>query len=136
MIETLVSSRCTGCQRCIEVCPANVFAPGANDIPLIARQDDCQSCYMCELYCQADALYVGHDCEHQENIGVEWALATGTLGQYRRESGWDEWAGQYHNLHYLMEGVFRRAGMQNPNQPEKSSPSSPSPAPFTGTPHV
>jgi hypothetical protein len=30
-------------------------------------------------------------------------------GNFRRDSGWDEWQGRYPNEHWLMEGVFRRA---------------------------
>jgi hypothetical protein len=39
------------------------------------------------------------------------ALASGSLGQCRRASGWDEYAGdpRYANEHWRMEGVFLRA---------------------------
>jgi NAD-dependent dihydropyrimidine dehydrogenase PreA subunit len=39
------------------------------DVPVIARPEDCQTCFMCELYCRADALYVGPD--HDMNGGGE-----------------------------------------------------------------
>ena len=38
------------------------------------------------------------------------SAAGGTVGQYRRHSGWHEWAGTYPNEQWLMETVFRRAG--------------------------
>lgn len=109
MIEVIVDSRCNACNRCVEVCPADVFDAVADRPPVLARQTDCQSCYMCELYCRADAIYVGHDCERVEGVSAEQALASGTLGQYRRHSGWDEWAANYCNLHWRMDEVFRRA---------------------------
>jgi hypothetical protein len=47
---------------------------------------------MCELYCQADALYVGPDHDHAVPVDAQEIVASGLLGQYRRDSGWDEWA--------------------------------------------
>lgn len=109
MIEVIVADRCTGCGRCAEVCPSNVFDLVEGGPPVIARQGDCQTCFMCELYCRADALYVDPDCDHPRPITAEAAIASGTLGQYRRHSGWDEWAGIYPNEQWRMELVFRRA---------------------------
>jgi hypothetical protein len=45
------------------------------------------------------------------SIDESQALASGTLGQYRRASGWDEYAGdpRYAKEHWRMEGVFLRA---------------------------
>jgi NAD-dependent dihydropyrimidine dehydrogenase PreA subunit len=111
MIELLISERCTQCQACVRVCPSNVFdaVPGAP--PVVARQSDCQTCFMCELYCVADALYVGADCERAEPVDAAKVLAAGLIGQFRRDSGWDEWHGdpRFSNEHWRMEGVFRRA---------------------------
>ncbi len=109
MIELVIADRCTGCNACVEVCPTNVFDPGSDGRPAIARQADCQTCFLCELYCKADALYVGPDCDQPSPVDPAMILASGLLGQYRRHSGWDEWQGQYPNEHWLMEGVFRRA---------------------------
>jgi NAD-dependent dihydropyrimidine dehydrogenase PreA subunit len=89
MIELIVADRCTSCGECVKVCPSNVFDLRPEGPPVIARLADCQTCFLCELYCKAD-----------------------TLGQYRRASGWDEYAGdpRYANEHWRMEGVFLRAG--------------------------
>jgi NAD-dependent dihydropyrimidine dehydrogenase PreA subunit len=110
MIELVVTDRCTGCNACVKVCPTNVFDPG-DRLPVIARPEDCQTCFMCELYCQADALYVGPDCERQHPADEAAIVASGLLGQFRRESGWDEWADdpRYANEHWRMELVFQRA---------------------------
>ncbi|TWH75922.1 NAD-dependent dihydropyrimidine dehydrogenase PreA subunit [Azomonas agilis] len=109
MIEVVIRNRCTGCQKCLEVCPAQVFELGVDGLSSIARQQDCQSCYMCELYCTSDALYVSPNCEQPEGIDEQTAEASGTLGYYRRYSGWDEWAGQHPNRHWVMGSVFQRA---------------------------
>ncbi len=109
MIEFIVAERCTACGVCAEVCPSNVFDARPDAPPVIARVDDCQTCFLCELYCKADAIYVGADCETAGTIDFEAARAT--LGQYRRESGWDEFEGdpRFANEHWRMESVFLRA---------------------------
>ena len=64
---------------------------------------------MCELYCRADALFVAPDCDAPAPVDPETVLSHGLLGQFRRESGWDEWSGLYPNEHWRMDVVFRRA---------------------------
>jgi hypothetical protein len=48
------------------------------------------------------------DCERAGSIDEAQAIASGSLGQYRRASGWDEYASQprYANEQWRMEGVF------------------------------
>ncbi|MBB4370353.1 NAD-dependent dihydropyrimidine dehydrogenase PreA subunit [Bradyrhizobium sp. cir1] len=110
MIELIVADRCTDCGTCIEVCPANVLDAGQGGLPILARVEDCQTCFMCELYCQADAIYVAPDCDRRVTVDETEVVASGHLGQYRKHSGWDEWAEHYPNEQWLMETVFRRAG--------------------------
>ncbi|MFE4965840.1 4Fe-4S binding protein [Streptomyces sp. NPDC056660] len=92
MIEIVERDRCIGCDLCIDVCPTRVFDRGPDGIPVIARQDDCQTCFQCEAYCPTDTLFVAplvtavapgsrfHDVTELE--------ASGLLGGYRRELGW------------------------------------------------
>lgn len=92
MIELVSAERCIGCDVCIRACPTNVFDRGPAGIPVIARQDDCQTCFMCEAWCPVDALYVAPSTtpepagspSHDERALV----AGGLLGSYRRELGW------------------------------------------------
>jgi NAD-dependent dihydropyrimidine dehydrogenase PreA subunit len=92
MIELVSTERCIGCDVCIRACPTNVFERGPGRIPVIARQEDCQTCFMCEAWCPVDALFVAPMTEpappgsvfHDEAILVEQGL----LGSYRREIGW------------------------------------------------
>ncbi len=111
MIELVVTDRCTQCDQCITACPTNVFDRGEDGFPVIARQQDCQTCYMCELYCQADALFVGSNALAPEPVEEAAVVASGLLGRIRRDSGWHEWAddSRYQNQMWYMGEVFRRA---------------------------
>lgn len=92
MIEVVSRERCISCDRCVEVCPTNVFDTDEEGIPLIARQSDCQTCFMCEAYCPTDALFVAVDrtplSEDSPQRDEEHLVATGLIGSYRRELGW------------------------------------------------
>jgi len=53
----LYQDRCTGCRRCIEVCPHAVF--GFKDKKaFITDADLCMECGACSLNCEYDAIYV------------------------------------------------------------------------------
>jgi NAD-dependent dihydropyrimidine dehydrogenase PreA subunit len=111
MLELIVQDRCTGCDACVRVCPMNVLDASPAGPPVIARPDACQTCFLCELYCDADALYVGPDCERRSGLTEADVLGADRLGAYRRDSGWGEWANdpRYANQHWRMDGIFARA---------------------------
>ena len=111
MIELIVESRCTACNICVEVCPRDVLIPCEGHVPVIAHQSECQTCFLCELYCKTDAIYVHPDASQSHPQDTAHLEASGLLGEYRRNSGWDEWAGHkdLQNQHWRMEDVFRRA---------------------------
>jgi len=88
MIELVSESKCTGCNICVNVCPTNVFSKVPNSPPAIARQNDCQTCFMCELYCPVDALYVAPQVEPLEQIDEKLWEEAGLMGSYRRHIGW------------------------------------------------
>lgn len=92
MIALILGDRCTGCNACVDVCPTLVFDPApagtARHAPVIARADACQTCYMCELYCAADAIYVAPDQFAPQQVTAREVLASGQLGRVRRDSGW------------------------------------------------
>jgi NAD-dependent dihydropyrimidine dehydrogenase PreA subunit len=88
MIELILPSRCIGCDQCGKVCPTNVFDFGNGELPTIARAEDCQTCFLCEAYCPADALYVGPSGERREHPDEATVLASGLLGRYREILGW------------------------------------------------
>jgi len=110
MIALLLEERCTQCQRCVQICPALVFEGRPGATPVMARPDDCQTCFACELYCQTDALYVDPSAIGRVKVDAETVRNSGLLGVYRRDSGWDEWAAdpRFANQHWRMEEVFAR----------------------------
>jgi NAD-dependent dihydropyrimidine dehydrogenase PreA subunit len=92
MIELVSESRCIRCDICIRVCPTDVFERGSDGLPEISRQQDCQTCFMCEAWCPEDALFVAPETQpapagsacHDE----QYLVSSGLLGSYRRELGW------------------------------------------------
>ncbi len=114
MIELVFADRCTACGDCVATCPTNVFDFGVDGRPVVARQADCQTCFMCELYCRADALFVAPDCTGPTPVDAERVRAAGLLGQFRRDSGWDEWSVTHANEHWRMDDVFRMARTATP----------------------
>ncbi len=88
MIELLSESKCISCNQCVNVCPTNVFEKVGDGIPVIARQSDCQTCFMCELYCPVDALYVAPDSERSVSVSEDELDDSGLLGGYREKVGW------------------------------------------------
>ena len=64
--------------------------PGGH--PVIARQGDCQTCFMCEAYCPVDAMFVAPQTDavlaDSPFLDEEFLVASGLLGKYRRDLGW------------------------------------------------
>jgi NAD-dependent dihydropyrimidine dehydrogenase PreA subunit len=92
MIEVVIADACISCDKCIEVCPTQVFDRGEGGIPVLARHSDCQTCYLCEAYCPTDALFVAPAAEPlpagSPLADLEHLRATGLLGSYRAALGW------------------------------------------------
>ncbi|VVE04903.1 4Fe-4S ferredoxin [Pandoraea iniqua] len=88
MIEIVNEARCTGCNICVRACPTNVFDAVKDGIPQIARPDDCQTCFMCELYCPEDALFVAAHADRHITADEASALKASLWGSYRDAVGW------------------------------------------------
>ncbi|MGI0491415.1 4Fe-4S binding protein [Alkalinema pantanalense CENA528] len=88
MIELVSHQRCISCNVCVQVCPTNVFDAVPDQPPVIARQADCQTCFMCEAYCPADALYVAPQSHTQVPVDEAALIDRDILGEYRRILGW------------------------------------------------
>ncbi|MFC4779047.1 4Fe-4S binding protein [Paenibacillus sp. GCM10023252] len=87
MIELVSSERCIGCNLCVKVCPTNVFDKTEHE-PVIARQEDCQTCFICEAYCPVDALYVSPYTDEKVAVHEEELADQGILGSWRATIGW------------------------------------------------
>jgi NAD-dependent dihydropyrimidine dehydrogenase PreA subunit len=90
MIELVSAARCIKCDLCVKVCPTGVFEAMPDEAPVIARQDDCQTCFMCELYCPTDALFVAPEAESNVTVEEHTLSQRGLLGSYRAAVGWGE----------------------------------------------
>ncbi|SEB23475.1 ferredoxin family protein [Variovorax sp. YR216] len=88
MIEIIDAARCTDCNICVSACPTNVFEATPGGPPRIARQHDCQTCFMCELYCPEDALYVAPIADRTASPAEREAAAAALMGSYRSAIGW------------------------------------------------
>ena len=88
MIEIVSARRCIACDMCVTVCPANVFETASGAAPVIARQMDCQTCFLCEIYCPTDALYVAQNAEGPAPVLEAEIEAAGLFGSYARALGW------------------------------------------------
>ncbi len=65
---------CTGCSRCVEVCPHQVFAVAEGKARIIDR-DACMECGACAKNCAANAIRV--------DAGV--GCASGLINEWLRE---------------------------------------------------
>ena len=88
MIELISDDRCLSCGLCVKVCPTNVFDDVPGGIPVIARQQDCQTCYMCEAYCPVDAMYVSPYADKSVAVDEQELADSGQLGSWRATIGW------------------------------------------------
>ncbi len=105
MIEIIDPANCTSCNICVNVCPTNVFDK-TDGIPVIARQNDCQTCFLCELYCPDDALFVAPHADSHPAFDIAALKQSGTFGSYRRAVGWTDETRQARGLDrsYLLFG--------------------------------
>ena len=66
----LVPEKCTGCGKCIEVCPHNVFAMENNRI-FLADKNSCMECGACAKNCPMSAVAV------EAGVGCAYAVIMG-----------------------------------------------------------
>jgi NAD-dependent dihydropyrimidine dehydrogenase PreA subunit len=90
VIELVSDGRCVKCDLCVKVCPTGVFDAVEDEAPVIARQQDCQTCFMCELYCPTDALFVAPEADASVEVHEQSLSERGLLGSYRAAVGWGE----------------------------------------------
>ncbi|MNI07106.1 NADH dehydrogenase subunit I [compost metagenome] len=88
MIELVSEDRCIQCNLCVKVCPTNVFDKTIGGVPVISRQEDCQTCFICEVYCPVDALYVSPYADLNVDVDEAELAQKGILGSWRKTIGW------------------------------------------------
>jgi NAD-dependent dihydropyrimidine dehydrogenase PreA subunit len=69
---SIKSDKCTGCGKCLEVCPHNVFTM-ENGKSHIVKKDSCIECGACVKNCPFDALEV------KPGVGCASAIIKGWL---------------------------------------------------------
>jgi NAD-dependent dihydropyrimidine dehydrogenase PreA subunit len=89
MIEFIDESSCIHCNRCVEICPTDVFEP-TGAVPQIARLDECTTCMNCELFCPTDAIWVSPLHTPEVDLDRPAILASGLMGSYARAMNWHE----------------------------------------------
>lgn len=112
MIAHIFEERCTGCNDCVSACPTHVFDATPDGVPVIARLDQCQTCFMCELYCEADALYVAPEQRTPETVDAAAVLASGQVGRLRHDYGWDQDNDAGHLAEFWRLGPLLREGAE------------------------
>lgn len=58
MIENMDRDLCTGCGICVDTCPMDVIRLDGEDIAVIQYQEDCCSCFACQMDCPERAVDV------------------------------------------------------------------------------
>jgi NAD-dependent dihydropyrimidine dehydrogenase PreA subunit len=123
MIAVVLDDRCVACGVCVDICPTDVLEGAPGERPRIARIDDCQTCFACELYCPADAIYVDPDCAAPRVVTAADARSAPTLGQYRRHAGWGADAAENPNEFWRMGRMFDAlAAAGRPAGPRRTEP--------------
>lgn len=56
-IKTIDYEKCTDCGICYVICPLDVFRRVGRKV-YIAYAEDCMVCYLCEMDCPEDCIYV------------------------------------------------------------------------------
>lgn len=74
--------KCTGCGRCVEVCPHGVYAM-ENKRARIVERDSCMECGACALNCEFHAITV------DSGVGCSAAIIRGMLTGSEPACGFD-----------------------------------------------
>ena len=59
MIQEINEAKCNGCGECLDLCPMDVIRLDTDTKKAyISYPEDCITCYICELNCSSEAIYV------------------------------------------------------------------------------
>ena len=55
-IFSIDAENCVNCGKCVKICPLDVLREGKTT-PEIVYREDCQSCFLCIIYCPKPEPY-------------------------------------------------------------------------------
>lgn len=64
VVERINYEACTNCGICMDVCPMDVYRR-LGRMYYIAHQQDCMTCFLCEIDCPQGAVHVGPERARQ-----------------------------------------------------------------------
>ena len=92
-------------------------------MPVITRQDACQTCFMCEAWCPTDALFVAPQTSPVPANSLYrdegWLIEQGLLRSYRREIGWANGRREDPEKEGLSPLFVEPLGLENRRAPEE-----------------
>lgn len=119
MIEFIANDLCTNCNRCVEVCPTDVFDTVQGAAPVIARQEECHSCRQCALHCPESAIYVTLLNKPQQGLDQQALIAAGKLGAYAEWLGWKKGQPPGGDFNPYTEPLRERRGERAPDPADR-----------------
>lgn len=57
-VETIDYEVCSDCGECYDTCPLDVYDRVGSKY-YIAHREDCMACFLCEIDCPQDCIYIG-----------------------------------------------------------------------------
>lgn len=119
MIEFIANDLCTNCNRCVEVCPTDVFDRADGAAPVIARQEECHSCRQCALHCPESAIYVTLLNKPSVDLDRHALIAAGKLGAYAEWLGWKKGQAPGGDFNPYTEPLRERRGERAPDPADR-----------------
>jgi NAD-dependent dihydropyrimidine dehydrogenase PreA subunit len=122
MIELISEDRCIDCNLRVKVCPTNVFDGVEGGHPVIARQDDRQTCFLCEAYCPVDTMFVAPQTDPVDSdspfLDEDFLVSSSLLGRYRHDLGWQ--SGQVPTARFASRGPLREQSSRIEGVPDST----------------
>jgi NAD-dependent dihydropyrimidine dehydrogenase PreA subunit len=68
---TIDFARCTGCRKCFDYCPTDVFRfDDLRQLPVVAFEKDCCTCFLCEEECPTQCITVAEELSGRRRKSV------------------------------------------------------------------
>ena len=63
-VQAIDYTKCNDCGKCASICPMDVYQK-VGTLCFISCKDDCMTCFLCEIECPTDAIFVGPERGHE-----------------------------------------------------------------------